>query len=187
MSKVLKRLSGAVVCFERVFPKREDKSMKKYIATFLCCALNLTAECSFPSNTLIATTDEVRDIKTGLIWRRCALGQTWQNNRGCVGEVELMRRAEVEEKARLLGEKWRLPTLDELLTLVDDRCQPPVINTKIFGKVRDTTGEGANYLTASIYLEGDAAIPTLFYTIDLLNGSVDAHTKGFAGAVRLVR
>ena len=187
MSKVLKRLSGAVVCFERVFPKREDKPMKKYMATFLCCALNLTAECSFPSNTLIATTDEVHDIKTGLIWRRCALGQTWQNNRGCVGEVELMRRAEVEEKARLLGEKWRLPTLDELLTLVDDRCQPPVINTKIFGKVRDTTGEGANYLTASIYLEGDAAIPTLFYTIDLLNGSVDAHTKGFAGAVRMVR
>jgi len=187
MSKVLKRLSDAVVCFERVFPKREDKPMKKYMATFLCCALNLTAECSFPSKTLIATTDEVRDIKTGLIWRRCALGQTWQNNRGCVGEVELMRRAEVEEKARLLGEKWRLPTLDELLTLVDDRCQTPVINTKIFGKVRDTTGEGANYLTASIYLEGDAAIPTLFYTIDLLNGGVDAHTKGFAGAVRLVR
>lgn len=98
-----------------------------------------------------------------------------------------MRRVEVDEKVRSLGEKWRLPTVDELLTLVDARCQNPVINTKIFGKVVDMTGEGANYLTASVYLEGDEVIPTLFYTIDLLNGGVDAHTKGFVGAVRLVR
>lgn len=161
--------------------------MKKYMATFLGCALNVAAECSFPANTLIATADEVRDTKTGLIWKRCALGQTWQKNRGCVGEVELMRRVEVDEKVRSLGGKWRLPTVDELLTLVDARCQNPVINTKIFGKVVDMTGEGANYLTASVYLEGDEVIPTLFYTIDLLNGGVDAHTKGFVGAVRLVR
>lgn len=160
--------------------------MKKLLLTAII-ALNALAACSFNTPTLIANETEVRDTKTGLIWRRCALGQTWQKTKGCVGEVALMRCADVDENVRLLGEKWRLPTIDELLTLVDARCQEPVINTKIFGMVRDTTGEGANYLTASVYLEGDEVMPALFYTIDLLNGGVDAHTKGFVGAVRLVR
>lgn len=160
--------------------------MKQLLLTAMI-ALNALAACSFNTPNLIAKDAEVRDTKTGLIWRRCALGQTWQTTKGCVGEIALMRRAEVDENVRLLGGGWRLPTVDELLTLIDARCQEPVINTKIFGKVRDMTGEGANYLTASVYLEGDALIPALFYTVDLLNGGVDAHTKGFVGAVRLVR
>ncbi|AHJ13571.1 Lcl C-terminal domain-containing protein [Sulfurospirillum multivorans] len=161
--------------------------MKKYMASFLFCAMNVMAECSLSSNALIARKGEVTDTKTGLIWSRCSLGQVWHKSKGCVGDVELLRRNEAEERVRSLGTKWRLPSIDELLTLVEPRCKSPMINAKFFGKVYNFTGEGAIYLSSSIYLEGDEVMPTLFYTIDLMNGGVDAHTKSFVGAVRLVR
>jgi len=109
-----------------------------------------------------------------------------KKGKGCVGEIKLIRRKEAEAYARSLGNGWRVPSVDELLSLVDERCKTPVINSALFGKLHDT-GEGANYLTSSVYLEGDDVIPTLFYTIDFMNGVVDAHTKSYMGAVRLVR
>jgi len=161
--------------------------MKKYSIIFLMTALGLMADCSMPSRTLIANGNEVTDTKTGLVWSRCTLGQVWKKGKGCVGEIEFLKRKEAEALARSLGNGWRLPRIDELQTLVEKRCKSPMLNAKFFGKVQDVTHEGANYLSASIYLEGDEVIPTLFYTIDFMNGSVDAHTKGFIGAVRLVR
>ena len=161
--------------------------MRHYVVIFLISILNLMAECSLNSPTFIAKEGEVTDTKTGLIWSRCSLGQVWQKGKGCVGEVELLRRSEAEERVRSLGKNWRLPSIDELQTLIEPRCKSPMINAKVFGKVHDFTAEGANYLSASIYLEGDEVMPTLFYTIDFMNGGVDAHTKGFVGAVRLVR
>ena len=161
--------------------------MTKYFVVFFLFTLSVMAECSFKTSTLIAKAGEVTDKKTGLIWRQCSLGQTWEKGKGCVGEIELVRRKEAEEHALSLGNGWRVPSIDELLTLIDKRCHSPMINTLFFGKVSNVTGEGANYLSSSVYLEGDEVLPTLFYTIDLISGGVDAHTKSFVGAVRLVR
>jgi len=159
--------------------------MKLLLVAFFLSSLSLMAECTFKTSTLIAKEGEVVDKKSGLIWRRCSLGQEWQKGKGCVGEIELLKRKEAEERANSLGKGWRVPSLDELLTLVDERCKMPVINSALFGKLHDT-GEGANYLTSSLYLEGDEVLPTLFYTIDFMHGVVDAHTKSYMGAVRLV-
>lgn len=144
------------------------------------------AECAFHTSSFVAHESEAIEKKTGLTWSRCSLGQEWQKGKGCAGEIVLMDRKEANDRAETLGKGWRLPTMDELSTLVDARCKSPVINSVLFGKLHDT-GEGANYLSASVYLEGDDVIPTLFYTINFLDGSVDAHTKGYRGAVRLVR
>lgn len=160
--------------------------MKKYMSSFFFCTLSLMAECSLNSPTFIAKESEVTDKKSGLIWKRCSLGQEWKKGKGCVGEIELIKRKEAEEYASDLGNGWRVPNVDELLTLVDEHCKTPVINSVLFGKLHDT-GEGANYLTSSVCLEGDDVIPTLFYTIDFMHGVVDAHTKSYMGAVRLVR
>ena len=160
--------------------------MSRLLVAFVLTSLSLLAECSFKTDTLIAKEGEVVDKKSGLIWRQCALGEEWQKGKGCVGEIELLKRKEAEEKANALRKGWRIPSIDELLTLVDERCKTPVINSKLFGKLHDT-GEGANYLSSSIYLEGDEVIPTLFYTINFLDGSADAHIKGYRGAVLLVR
>ena len=158
----------------------------KVLLFFFLATLSLMAECSFKTATFIAKEDEVVDKKSGLIWCRCSLGQEWHKGKGCVGEIELIKRKEAEERANTLGKGWRIPSIDELLTLVDKRCQTPVINVTLFGKLYDT-GEGANYLSSSIHLEGDEVLPTLFYTINFIDGSVDAHTKEYRGAVRLVR
>lgn len=160
--------------------------MKKQVIVFLILTLSLMAKCSFNTSSFTAKEGEVIDTKSKLIWKRCSFGEEWQKGKGCVGEIKLIRRTEAEAYARSLGNGWRVPSVDELLSLVDERCKTPVINSALFGKLHDT-GEGANYLTSSVYLEGDDVIPTLFYTIDFMNGVVDAHTKSYSGAVRLVR
>ena len=71
---------------------------------------------------------EVHDKETGLIWQRCSLGQHWTDGSGCAGPViqltwsDAMRRAE---------DGWRLPTRDELSTLVLPMCEP-AINESLF-------------------------------------------------------
>jgi|GEM_PF-4028190 len=59
------------------------------------------------------------DTKTGLVWMRCSVGQTWQNNR-CEGKA---KRFEWEEAKALQSSfagytDWRLPMIEELRTLV---------------------------------------------------------------------
>ena len=153
---------------------------------FFFLTVSLMADCSFKSSTLIPQESEVIDKKTGLIWSRCSLGQAWKKGQGCTGEVRLMRLKEAEEFASSSSHGWRIPTIDELISLVDERCKAPVINNAFFGKLHNN-GEGAHYLSSSVYLEGDEILPTLFYTIDFMNGEVDAHTKSYVGAIRLVR
>ncbi len=63
----------------------------------------------------------VLDKKTGLIWMRCALGQTW-NGITCVGKA---KRMDWQTACQQIGDgfagydDWRIPTLEELKTLVD--------------------------------------------------------------------
>ena len=69
----------------------------------------------------------VTDTRTGLMWRQCSLGRTWQEGR-CVGETGSYAwdRAQpaldlVSQEGGLSGHvDWRLPTLVELLTLVQE-------------------------------------------------------------------
>ncbi|WP_052501677.1 Lcl C-terminal domain-containing protein [Thiomicrospira microaerophila] len=61
------------------------------------------------------------DTTTQLIWMRCTVGQTWQGNH-CHGEAIKMNWHQAISKAEtyIYTEKsdWRLPTLEELRTLV---------------------------------------------------------------------
>lgn len=65
------------------------------------------------------------DIKMGLQWMRCSLGQLWQNGT-CAGEARKYTFDQALEAIEILNKSsgyagfrdWRLPTKDELLTLV---------------------------------------------------------------------
>ena len=71
----------------------------------------------------------IQDLQTGLQWMRCSLGQTWQNG-GCAGSASqhtledgwsaaVDAVAQMNENGGYGGYKdWRVPTYDELVSLV---------------------------------------------------------------------
>ncbi|MDH2018892.1 DUF1566 domain-containing protein [Acinetobacter ursingii] len=74
---------------------------------------------------------EVKDIKTGLIWQRCSLGQVWSNGQ-CYGNPQAYTWSEALQKANALGNGYRLPNIKELGSLVEEACSNPAINLSIF-------------------------------------------------------
>ncbi len=58
----------------------------------------------------------VFDQDTQLTWQRCSVGQRWDNARGCVGDVRFFSFDEAQEQG---GGQWRVPTKEELGSLVD--------------------------------------------------------------------
>lgn len=81
----------------------------------------------------------VSDLKTGLTWMRCALGQQW-NGTDCTG-VPLKsswaggfdRASELNRGGGYGGHTdWRLPALDELAALVEPRCYDPALDLTSF-------------------------------------------------------
>lgn len=76
---------------------------------------------------------EVYDKKTDLTWQRCNVGQNWKEGVGCVGIVMKM----TFDEAQWIGsEPWRLPSKDELFSLIDDiraeKHQKPAIDEVAF-------------------------------------------------------
>jgi hypothetical protein len=61
--------------------------------------------------------DEIFDKIYQLTWSRCSLGQRWDNNQQiCVGQV---RQVSYDQALLRTNEQWRLPTREELATLID--------------------------------------------------------------------
>jgi hypothetical protein len=69
------------------------------------------------------------DTKTRLTWQRCSAGQHWQDGKGCVGMVQGLTLLQAE---LLENDGWRLPTIEELETLVAPNCTHPAINQEVF-------------------------------------------------------
>ena len=67
----------------------------------------------------------VTDVKTGLQWMHCSLGQTWRDGT-CVGEAEKYDWRAALDAAKALNRQggyagyrdWRVPTIEGLRTLV---------------------------------------------------------------------
>ncbi|ODC04596.1 hypothetical protein BFW38_14725 [Terasakiispira papahanaumokuakeensis] len=125
---------------------------------------------------------EAFDPKTNLIWRRCSMGTTWQAGSGCVGSPASLSLEAAQHAARQAGEGWRVPTIDELYSLVDEDRENPAINTTVFPDIT-ATSEGAPYWSVTP-VQG---MPRLIFFVDFMSGQVDGHTQGFALAARLVR
>lgn len=78
---------------------------------------------------LIADGALVYDRKTDLTWSRCSLGQRWDAQRStCAGEAA---RITFDEAKALEGRGWRIPTLDELSSIVRPDSVP-TIDSRIF-------------------------------------------------------
>ncbi len=91
----------------------------------------------------------VTDVRTGLQWMRCSLGQTRQDGT-CTGEAEKYTWQAALDAAKAYGSGWRVPTWGELLTLIYCSSDQP--------KTWNDTGEkcGGDYNSPAIY---QAAFP----------------------------
>ena len=81
----------------------------------------------------------VRDVRNGISWLRCSVGQTWNlHEQTCLGDIVKLNQQEImiaiEQASEQLGGSWRLPNLEELQGLVCETCEPPKIKEKAFSK-----------------------------------------------------
>lgn len=118
--------------------------MKYFIVCVLClCSFCLAAQTCLSDGVETTADDEFEDLgdgtvlhsATGLIWQRCALGQTWSDDT-CSGTAVkynwqgALVAAQSEDAASLEG--WRLPNIKELATITERLCVRPAINETLF-------------------------------------------------------
>lgn len=152
-----------------------------------CMVAAATAACSILAHAqmaeryrLIEGGDEVLDVETQLVWRRCAIGMTHRDGR-CVGTpspVWSVEQALAAAPARATA--WRLPTVQELMSIVlrpDVHDGAPVVDVLAFP---DTPRD--RFLAAS--LPGDSA--SLMHHVDFARGKPGA-TRPLVRPARLVR
>jgi hypothetical protein len=125
---------------------------------------------------------EAFDRKTGLTWKRCSLGKTWDGKGGCTGETNFVSLDDARERAKSAGADWHVPSGPELESIIDTGCGTPVVDTKVFPDI-PADGDGmAEYWTTN-----PVGTAKLFYFFDFMTGAADGHSRGFRLAVRLVK
>jgi Protein of unknown function (DUF1566) len=126
-----------------------------------------------------ATGNEVTDIKTGLVWRRCAEGASW-NGTACIGNsLSFTHEAALQRaKAQQGTAGWRLPNAKELASLLDRTQASPAINSQAFPST-----VLAPFWSATPY----AAASPAAIGVNFTQGNIAAAVRSDAYKVRLVR
>ncbi len=147
-----------------------------------------TCSASIPESTPTAEfTDHgdgtVTHSRTGLMWKRCAEGQTWSTG---TCSIVLAGYATTWTDALLAARNsnfanhtdWRLPNFKELESIVEDKCYSPAINASIFPNTPPSL-----FWSASAAASGSGYVWSLYFT----HGILSSLYKNFVGQVRLVR
>lgn len=118
------RMSALVICFATFSVSAQ---------TCLTNAERTTPTADFTDHNDGTVTHE----KTGLTWRRCPVGQTYNMSSGaCDGSLSGFTwnnaLAEAESSSFSGSSDWRLPNPKELASLIEFACDSPTANTEIF-------------------------------------------------------
>ncbi|MDS4021537.1 MAG: DUF1566 domain-containing protein [Candidatus Competibacter sp.] len=130
------------------------------------------------------TDGTVTDVQTGLQWMRFSLGQEWKNVT-CTGEARRYTWQKALNAAETLNRRggyagyhdWRVPTIDELKTLIDPSASP-TINQLAFPNKQPLW-----YWSSST----SAGYPDLAWLVAFGYGLANAYFKGNRYHARLVR
>ena len=106
------------------------------VANAQTCQSNITSTTPtdrFATNTL----GTIIDNKTGLMWKKCSEGQTGSS---CLGREKTYSWEQAFEYVQTLNKNtgfegytdWRLPTVNELRPIVEEKCVNPSTNAEIF-------------------------------------------------------
>lgn len=125
-----------------------------------------------------ASNNAVLDSRTGLQWRRCSEGQTWNGN-SCLGSNTLYTH---EQGLVMAAQKtgWRLPNVKELASITDNTKVSPAVDNIVF-PMTSNTNYWASSISASVWGSGYASA-ILFST-----GEVNWSSRGNSYSARLVR
>lgn len=116
---------------------------------------------------------EVSDPQTGLVWQRCSVGQHWMDGVGCEGSPA---NATWSDAMRMANGVWRVPSKDELLSLISATCQGPRADAEVFP-----------ITTVAMYWTSTEMSSSYAWYVSLSDGSAFAYDRNKAFAVRLVR
>jgi hypothetical protein len=119
------------------------------------------------------------DTYTGLMWKKCLEGQDGER---CVGQAVRMEWDRAVSLAQLVGSDnfagysgWRLPTLDELNSIVEQRCVEPAANLEVFPQMPAVGVWSMNQVDPRAW------------SMDFDKGRAYEHFKGAGKYIRLVR
>lgn len=128
--------------------------------------------------------DEIRDARSGLVWRRCAEGMTWKAGR-CddkaltVPHPSAVSRA-ADEAARS-GKAWRLPTMKELSAIASVAEADPTSGVAAIDATAFPGTPALRFWTSS------SAGPHYFMYVGFKDADVGENTRTLPAAMRLVR
>lgn len=133
-----------------------------------------TIPASTPDSRFTVNGDEVTDTETGLIWQRCSLGQTGSDCSGSSPNTYNWQGA-----LQAADAPWRLPNINELRSIVEEKCFWPAINQTVF----PNTVSSAHWSGSSYAYDSNNAWFVDFYIGDSgITGKSDSYVY-----VRLVR
>lgn len=125
----------------------------------------------------------VTDTSTGLMWMRCSIGQTWdEENTTCTGDATAMTWQEALQTAYgyeyANHNDWRLPNVKQLISITEKTCVRPSINETIFP---ETTSDDYWSSTPSL------SDYTMSWVVAFFNSSNSLKEKDAFVYTRLVR
>ena len=128
----------------------------------------------------------VTDETTGLTWKRCSEGQTWDGTicTGIATGHDWQQALQLADSASYAGkDDWRLPNVKELASIVERACYLPAVNLEVFPGTPYSFFWSSSPVDVVGALAGDRA-----WTVNFYRGGVSlVYTKNNVYFVRLVR
>lgn len=158
--------------------------MNTLMRTLFCSVAILLTPLANAALTANAAGDEITDSRTGLTWKRCIEGMSWNaTSSSCTGAATTYTQAQA---LALAAGAWRLPNIKELASLTDLSRKNPAINTTAFP---NTPFPATNSASVEDHWSSSLSVgqPGYSWYVSFSTGRVDAFAENTTMTVRLVK